>query len=98
MLFRSPIVDEHHHLWDSPQRGRYLLDELVVDLAPGHKIVKTMFMECEAMYRATGPAEMRPVGEVEFVRGVAAMSASGNYGPTQIAAAMVAYADLLTGR
>ena len=56
------IVDEHHHLWDSPQRGRYLLDELVVDLAPGHKIVKTMFMECEAMYRATGPAEMRPVG------------------------------------
>ncbi len=92
-----PIVDVHHHLWDTPQRGRYLLDEFLSDSLAGHKIVKTMFMECEAMYRTTGPVEMRPVGEVEFVRGVAAMSASGNYGPTQITTTMVAYADLKLG-
>ena len=92
-----PIVDPHHHLWETPQRGRYLLHELLADLAAGHKIVRTMFEECEAMYRATGPEELRPVGEVEFVRGVAAMSASGNYGPTQVAAAMVGYANLSVG-
>jgi predicted TIM-barrel fold metal-dependent hydrolase len=91
-----PIVDSHHHLWDSA-RGRYLMEELLADLAAGHRVVKTIFEDCHAMYRASGPEEMRPVGEVEFVRGVAAMSASGNYGPTRIAAGMVAHADLTLG-
>lgn len=91
-----PIVDSHHHFWDLA-RGRYLFDELLADLSVGHKIVKTVFEECHAMYRATGPEEMRPVGEVEFVRGIAAMSASGNYGPTQVAAGIVARADLTLG-
>jgi L-fuconolactonase len=91
-----PIVDPHHHLWDNPGR-RYLLPELLADISGGHKILKTMFMECDAFHRASGPQEMRQIGEVEFVRGVAAMSASGKYGPTQVAAAMVANADLKIG-
>jgi len=91
-----PIVDPHHHLWDAAGR-RYLIHELAADVTSGHKIVKTMFMECEAFYRASGPQEMRQVGEVEFVRGVAAMAASGKYGPTQAAAGMVASADLKIG-
>ena len=41
------------------------------------------------MYRADGPEEMRPVGEVEFVQGLAAASASGLYGPGRAAAAIV---------
>jgi len=49
------------------------------------------------MYRAGGPEEMRPVGEVEFVAGIAAMSASGNYGPIKVAQGIVAYADLALG-
>ena len=36
------------------------------------------------MYRADGPTEMKPVGETEFVNGTAAMSASGQYGPTRL--------------
>ncbi len=40
---------------------------------------------------------MKPVGEVEFVNGMAAMSASGLYGPTQVAAAIVGFADLRLG-
>ncbi len=90
------ITDPHHHFWDAA-RGRYLLDELRADLAPGHAVTKTIFEECHAMYRADGPEEMRPVGEVEFVRGIAAMSASGNYGPARIAAGIVAHADLRRG-
>jgi len=92
-----PIVDPHHHLWDTPQRGCYLLAELLADLRGGHNIVSTVFAECHAMYRAEGPDELRPVGEVEFVRGIAAMSASGNYGPTRIAEAIVGRADLTIG-
>jgi len=71
-----PIIETHHHLWD---RGgwTYLLPELLADLDTGHNIVGTVFEECRSMYRARGPLEMRPVGEVEFVAGIAAMSASG---------------------
>ena len=43
----------------------------------------------QAMYRKHGPAEMAPVGEVEFVNGIAAMSASGNYGPCRVAEAIM---------
>lgn len=94
-----PICDPHHHLWD-PQNlpdKRYLLDELLTDTGSGHNVVSTVFMECMAMYRASGPQAMRPVGETEFVNGVAAMSASGNYGATRACAAIIGFADLMLG-
>ncbi|MSO76329.1 MAG: amidohydrolase [Alphaproteobacteria bacterium] len=90
------IIDTHHHLWERPDY-RYLIHELQQDLATGHNVVATVFEECHAMYRKSGPQEMRPVGETEFVAGVAAMSASGLYGPTKIAAGIVGYADLTLG-
>ena len=71
-----PIVDPHHHLWQRGDHG-YFLNELLADLNTGHNIVATVFLECRSMYRAGGPVEMRPVGETEFVAGIAAMSASG---------------------
>jgi predicted TIM-barrel fold metal-dependent hydrolase len=75
----------------------YLLDELLADTNSGHNIVATVFIECRSMYRADGPAEMRPIGETEFVNGVAAMSASGLYGPTRACAGIVGHADLMLG-
>src|SRR5438874_13397580 len=83
-----PIVDPHHHLWDRPG-WRYLLDELLADTKSGHNIVATVYVQARAMYRATGPEELRPVGETEFVNGVAAMSASGIYGRTKVCAGIV---------
>jgi predicted TIM-barrel fold metal-dependent hydrolase len=91
-----PICDPHHHLWDHPGR-RYLLDELLADTGSGHNVVATVFVECMSMYRAGGPEPMRPVGETEFVNGVAAMSASGRYGATRVAAGIVGFADLTLG-
>jgi len=61
------------------------------------KTVATVFVDCVAYYRAHGPAEMRPIGETEFANGVAAMAASGAYGPTRACAAIVSHADLLRG-
>jgi predicted TIM-barrel fold metal-dependent hydrolase len=92
-----PIIDPHHHLWDTPQRGLYFLPELLADLGGGHNIVSTVFLECQSMFREDGPEEMRPVGEVEFVNGTAAMSASGNYGETRICEAIIGWADLMLG-
>jgi len=91
-----PIIDTHHHLWQRPDH-RYLLDELLADLRTGHNVVVTVFLECHSMYRAGGPVEMRPVGETEFVAGIAAMSDSGLYGSTRVAAGIVGFADLTLG-
>src|SRR6056300_1721105 len=91
-----PISDSLHHLWD--RNGyRYLLHELLTDLQSGHRIVSTVHIECDSMYRAGGPETLRPVGETEFVNGIAAMSASGAYGETQVAAGIVGFADLCLG-
>src|SRR3954469_7024791 len=93
---QRPVVDPHHHLWD---RGglRYLIEEFSADLASGHNIVATVYVDCRSMYRATGPEAFRPVGEVEFANGMAAMSASGGYGRAAICAGIVGHVDLLLG-
>jgi len=75
-----PTVDPHHHMIDRPESGRYLLPDLLDDIGSGHNVVATVYLEWLSMYRADGPAEMRPVGEIEFANGIAAMSASGGYG------------------
>ncbi len=91
-----PIVDPHHHLWD---RGgqRYLIDDLAADIASGHNVVATVYVEARSMYRAGGPEALRPVGEVEFANGAAAMSASGGYGAAAICAGIVGHVNLLLG-
>ena len=96
-----PICDPHHHFWDGrPERipyPRYLLHELLGDINSGHNVRSTVFVETRAMYRPDGLEELRPVGEVEFVQGLAAASASGLYGPSRAAASIVGHADLNLG-
>lgn len=91
-----PICDPHHHLWDHPG-SRYLLDELLADTGSGHNVVSTVFVECASMYRVEGPVAEQPIGETEFVNGVAAMTASGRYGPIRVGAGIVGFADLMLG-
>jgi predicted TIM-barrel fold metal-dependent hydrolase len=95
-----PICDPHPHLWDGETARvvpRYLLDEILEDTRAGHNIVSTVFIECGAMFKPDGPEALRPVGETEFVNGIAAMSASGLYGATRIAAGIVGTAQLRLG-
>lgn len=86
-----PFVDILRHT------PRYLYEDLLGDLGSGHDVRATVYMECGAMYRADAPAHMMAVGEVEFVNGVAAMSASGLYGPARACAGIVGHADLTQG-
>ena len=95
-----PICDPHHHFWDRRDvmvQPRYLLDELLTDLSGGHRVVSTVYVECGAMYRRAGDEHTRVLGETEFVNGLAAMSASGLYGETRVAAAIVGTAALDEG-
>ncbi|MFM0501430.1 amidohydrolase family protein [Paraburkholderia caffeinilytica] len=91
------ICDAHHHLWDGrPTRvtPRYLLDEFLADTGSGHHIASSVYVECGTMYRLNGPPVLRAVGETEFANGMAAMSASGLYGATRVAAGIVGFVDL----
>ena len=54
-------------------------------------------VESTVMYRADGPAEFRCIGETEFANGVAAMSASGLYGPIRACAGIVGCVDFRIG-
>jgi L-fuconolactonase len=91
-----PIIDPHHHLWDD-DRGPYLLPDIIADIGGGHNVKATVFIECRTHYRAGATDIELPLGEVEFVNGISAMSASGGYGPIRIAAAIVGHADLRSG-
>ena len=82
-----PIVDPHHHMW----RDRYVLEDLWADTGSGHNVVKTVFVECRSEYRSEGPEHLRPVGETEFMAGIA--RASRGSGRAEISG-IVAYTDL----
>ena len=94
------ICDPHHHLWTGRTERvapHYLLDEMLADINSGHNIVSTVFIECGAMWKADGEEAMKPVGETEFVNGIAAMSASGAFGPARVAAGIVSHVNLRLG-
>jgi L-fuconolactonase len=80
------IVDAHHHLWPT---GRYVRSDLEHDLGSGHKVTRTVFVECGTSYRRDGPGHLRPVGETEWVRSQA--------GTDGVAAGIVGHADMYLG-
>lgn len=88
---RLPIIDSHHHF--SEHWGGYLPDDLLAD-ARGQQVQATVYIQCGWRQHNTGPDHLKPVGEVEAV--VAATPATADGGP-QLAAAIVAYADLRRG-
>lgn len=96
---REPHEPASQYSYDNVLRRtpRYLAEDLLADLNSGHDIRATVHLECGSMYRRLGLSEMAPIGETEFVNGVAAMGASGVYGNCQLCAGIVGYADLSLG-
>jgi predicted TIM-barrel fold metal-dependent hydrolase len=89
------ICDPHHHLWDHPT-DRYLLEELRADTGAGHRVERTVFVECTSAYRQDGPEALRPVGETDFVAAIAAES-ERTAADGAIIAGIVGFADLRLG-
>jgi L-fuconolactonase len=87
------ICDTHHHLWDHGPGDRYLVEEMLADIRGGHEVVSSVYIDCFSMYRKDGPAELKPVGETEFVESLVA----GRSGTPRIAAGIVGKADLNLG-
>lgn len=87
----AEIVDPHHHLWPEGGALPYGLSELEADVDSGHRVVATVFVECGAAYRTSGPEHLRPVGETEFV------AAEAERATRPLIAGIVARADLRLG-
>jgi predicted TIM-barrel fold metal-dependent hydrolase len=78
--------------------AHYTFDQFNAEVAQsGHNVIATVFMECSAFYNGAYGEALKPVGEVEYVNGVAAQSASGLYGPARLCAGIVGHADLTLG-
>lgn len=90
-----PIIDPHHHIWEEPGNP-YLLDKLTADLATGHRIEATVFVQAHFGYRTDGPEELRCVGETERVTALAEEAARNGFA-TEICAGIVGYANMLLG-
>ena len=92
------IIDPHHHLWSGKdwKISDYLLENLWGDTESGHKIEKTVFIECGAGYRDTGPDHLKPVGETEFVADIAVQS-SAESSSKAVVTGIVSHADLTLG-
>ena len=75
----------------------YTFNELQADAASGHNVIGTVFMECGAFYRTGESDALKVLGEVEYVNGVAAQSASGLYGNGRLCAAIIGHTDLRQG-
>lgn len=82
------IVDAHHHLWRTGTET-YLVPEFAADLASGHAVRRTVFVEWKSHYDLSAPPALQPVGETRFA------AAAGRGGG--IAAGIVGFADLTLG-
>lgn len=87
------IIDPHHHLWRNGLGIDYLLDELWADTGSGHRVEKTVFIECRAFYDRDAPEHLRSLGETRHIAELAETGKTQR--PEQAAiAGIVAYADL----
>lgn len=68
------IVDPHHHFFvASTDFPLYDLADLRADTST-HNVEQTVYLQCWEGHRSDGPEELRPVGETEWVHGIAAQA------------------------
>ena len=92
-----PIIDPHHHLYFRPATAvKYVLEDILADVE-GNNVRQTVFIQANSMYRADGAEAFRCIGETEWVQGIAAQSASGQWGETRIAAGIISGVPLSLG-
>lgn len=87
------IIDAHHHLWD--HHGGYRLEELIADMATGHRIVATVYSQCGWCYSGSD-VRFAPVGETQAVSAVH-REAERRRLPTKVCAGISGFADMELG-
>jgi L-fuconolactonase len=91
-----PIIDSHIHLFDLPN-NKYMVEDYLQDAQGGHNVLAAIYCETQTFARTSGPDHMKPLGEVEFANGVAAMTSTGRYGKCVVGAGIIGHANLTFG-
>ena len=86
------ITDPHHHLWVGRLGYDYELAELWADTRSGHKVTRTVFIECGSAYDRASPEPFAPVAETVYVEAIARAAAKEPH-KAQVAG-IVAHANL----
>ncbi|VTU45372.1 putative metal-dependent hydrolase of the TIM-barrel fold protein (plasmid) [Variovorax sp. SRS16] len=94
-----PIVDAHHHLYGVVTDGQhYRVEDLAQDLASGHRVIGTVYVEAFGSgWYPGGPPSRRSIGEVEMIVRESANPVRCEHGACQLAAAIVSNVDLTLG-
>ncbi len=85
------VIDPHHHLWVLGNQS-YLLPDLEADLASGHRVEATIYMEASMGYDPADPSPMASAGEIDYALAARAMAD----GPA--VSGIVSYIDLRRDR
>jgi L-fuconolactonase len=94
-----PLIDAHHHLWHSVSFSSYVpyeVPEYEADIAGGHRVIASVYVDCLSHYHETGSVALRPVGETAYAESVARQGSSSIAG-MQLCAAIIPYSDLMLG-
>ncbi len=94
-----PIVDAHHHIFgEATDAHFYRLQDLAQDMAAGHRLIGTVWVEAYGVgWRTGGPTELRSVGEVEGIVELMRRYAHGGSATCEVAAGIVSSVDLMLG-
>lgn len=94
-----PIIDPHLHIFGSNKDTHfYRLEDYTQDLAGGHRVLKTVYIEAyRSGWRTSGPDHLRSVGEVEMIVAQTEQALVAPFGNCEFAAGIVANVDFTKG-
>lgn len=93
VLPHLPVIDSHMHLWDRIGFD-YFAPEFLADVADGHNVQSSIYVECGMAYDAFSPDPMLAVDETRYAVRQAAL-AEGH--PHKLAEGILGSANLLLG-
>ena len=86
------IIDPHHHLFPELMGNTYNIEDYAADVRGGHNVIGSMFIECGASYRQSGPQHEKPLGETAYVLAQAARTVEIEGCPPMLG--MIGHVDL----
>lgn len=88
------IIDPHVHMWNLGGFD-YFAPELLADIHDGHKVTKTIYVECHMAYNKDPREPFQPVGETEYVIDQIAHAPPSDH---DLAAGILGCVNLMLGR
>ena len=100
------IIDPHHHLWPKtvagssnvrrPRLYNYMLEDFWEDTSSGHNVTDSVYIECSEFFWNSENEHFNPVGETEYIKGLAQLSLENSKKTT--ISGIIGHANMLLGK